>query len=73
VKRLAGLGKAVLLVEQRARAALQIADWTSVLVSGSLRLEGRPADLLQRQDFEELFLGAGTELGRSDESKMEET
>jgi ABC-type branched-subunit amino acid transport system ATPase component len=73
VKRLAGLGKAVLLVEQRARAALQIADWTSVLVSGSVRLEGRPADLLQRQDFEELFLGAGTELGTSDESNMEET
>ena len=73
VKRLAGLGKAVLLVEQRARAALQIADWTSVLVSGSVRLEGRPADLLQRQDFEELFLGAGTELGASDESNMEET
>src|SRR5476649_67787 len=44
VKRLAGVGKAVLIVEQRARAALQIADWTSVLVSGSTRLEGRPAE-----------------------------
>ncbi len=73
VKRLAGLGKAVLLVEQRARAALEIADWTSVLVSGSVRLEGRPADLVQRKDFEELFLGAGTELSESDESNMEET
>jgi ABC-type branched-subunit amino acid transport system ATPase component len=60
VHRLAGLGKAVLLVEQRARAALQIADWTSVLVSGTTRLEGRPDELLKRQDFEELFLGAGT-------------
>jgi len=60
VLRLAGAGKAVLLVEQRARAALQIADWTSVLVSGTTRLEGRPAELLERQDFEELFLGAGT-------------
>lgn len=60
VKRLAGVGKAVLLVEQRARAAMQIASWTSVLVSGSTRLEGRPEDLLRRQDFEELFLGAGT-------------
>jgi ABC-type branched-subunit amino acid transport system ATPase component len=60
VQRLAGVGKAVLLVEQRARAALQIADWTSVLVSGTTRLEGRPAELLERQDFEELFLGAGT-------------
>jgi ABC-type branched-subunit amino acid transport system ATPase component len=59
VKRLAGVGKAVLLVEQRARAALEIASWTSVLVSGTTRLEGRPQDLLQREDFEELFLGAG--------------
>jgi ABC-type branched-subunit amino acid transport system ATPase component len=62
VKRLAGVGKAVLLVEQRARAALQIADWTSVLVSGMTRLEGHPDELLKRQDFEELFLGAGTTL-----------
>ena len=60
VTRLAGLGKAVLLVEQRARAALQIASWTSVLVSGEVRLEGRPQDLLAREDFEELFLGAGS-------------
>jgi ABC-type branched-subunit amino acid transport system ATPase component len=60
VHSLAGAGKAVLLVEQRARAALQIADWTCVLVSGTTRLEGRPAELLERQDFEELFLGAGT-------------
>lgn len=56
---LARLGKAVLLVEQRARAALQIASWTSVLVSGSTRLEGRPSELLAREDFEQLFLGAG--------------
>jgi ABC-type branched-subunit amino acid transport system ATPase component len=59
VTRLAAAGKAVLLVEQRARAALQIASWTSVLVSGTTRLEGRPEDLLRRPDFEELFLGAG--------------
>jgi ABC-type branched-subunit amino acid transport system ATPase component len=59
VRRLADLGKAVLLVEQRARAALGIADWTLVLVSGTIRLEGRPGDLLERPDFEELFLGAG--------------
>lgn len=59
VKRLAGVGKAVLLVEQRACAALQIASWTTVLVAGTTRLEGRPEALLQREDFEELFLGAG--------------
>jgi len=73
VRRLAGLGKAVLLVEQRARAALKVADWTSVLVSGAVRLEGRPDELLQRQDFEELFLGAGTGPAGADDSNMEET
>ena len=67
VKRLAGVGKAVLLVEQRARAALKIADWTSVLVSGQTRLEGRPDELLKREDFEELFLGAGTSTPASPE------
>lgn len=67
VKRLASIGKAVLLVEQRARAALQIADWTSVLVSGQTRLEGRPDELLRREDFEELFLGAGTSTPASPE------
>ncbi|HEY8839593.1 MAG TPA: ABC transporter ATP-binding protein [Candidatus Dormibacteraeota bacterium] len=59
VRRLADAGKAVLLIEQRARAALEIADWTVVLVSGVARLEGRPKDLLERSDFEALFLGAG--------------
>ena len=73
VTRLARLGKAVLLVEQRARAALQIAAWTSVLVSGEVRLEGRPADLLERKDFEELFLGAGTSLAPQSEKDLEDT
>jgi ABC-type branched-subunit amino acid transport system ATPase component len=59
VRRLADLGKSVLLVEQRARAAMAVADWTSVMVSGGVRLEGSPADLAGREDFEELFLGAG--------------
>jgi len=67
VRGLADSGKAVLLVEQRARAALQVADWTCVLVSGATRLEGRPDELLERQDFEELFLGAGTELSGATE------
>jgi branched-chain amino acid transport system ATP-binding protein len=59
VRTLADAGKAVLLVEQRARAALEIANWTVVLVAGVTRLEGRPRDLLERSDFEALFLGAG--------------
>ena len=60
VAALARAGKAVLLVEQRARAAMQVAAWTSVLVSGTVRLEGPPEELMAREDFEELFLGAGT-------------
>src|SRR5438309_699774 len=59
VRRLAELGKAVLLVELRARAVLEVATWTTVLVSGATMLEGRPGELLERPDFEELFLGAG--------------
>jgi len=58
VRGLAGLGKAVLLVEQRAKAAMQIANWTMVMVSGTNRLEGSPDDLLGRSDFEAIFLGA---------------
>ncbi len=58
VRGLAELGKAVLLVEQRARAAMHIADWTMVMVSGANRLEGRSDELLGRAEFEALFLGA---------------
>ena len=69
VRRLANLGKAVLLVEQRARAAMEVATWTMVLVSGSTRLEGRPGELLGRQDFEGLFLGAATRHSQGSDSK----
>ena len=74
VRRLANLGKAVLLVEQRARAAMEVAAWTMVLVSGSTRLEGRPGELLGRQDFEGLFLGAATGHGPvSDSEEVKKT
>ena len=57
--RVADLGKAVLLVEQRARAALEVPNWTRLLVSGLTRLPVPLGELLERPDFEELFLGAG--------------
>ncbi|HEV2249016.1 MAG TPA: ABC transporter ATP-binding protein [Candidatus Limnocylindria bacterium] len=63
VRRLADMGKAVLMVEQRARAALDVAAWAMVLVAGATRLEGRPADLILRPDFAELFLGAAPTSG----------
>ena len=57
VRRLADAGKAVLLVEQRAAAALEIADWAYVMVSGACRLDGSASELLGRRDFGQVFLG----------------
>jgi branched-chain amino acid transport system ATP-binding protein len=47
-------GTTVLLVEQNARAALEIADWSYVMERGEVALSGRPDELLT----EELVLGA---------------
>jgi ABC-type branched-subunit amino acid transport system ATPase component len=57
VKRLADSGVAVLIVEQKARQAMEIADWTYVLVNGRTQIAGAPQALLARPDFAELMLG----------------
>lgn len=57
VKALASSGSAVLLVEQKAKEALEIADWAYVLVAGLVHLSEPAADLLAREDIGELFLG----------------
>jgi len=57
VRRLAAGGVAIVLVEQRATLALEIADWAYVLVAGSIRLSGPAADILAREDLGEIFLG----------------
>ena len=57
VRRLAASGASVLIVEQRARAALAISDLTYVLGGGELRMQGLPADLSANPDFIESFLG----------------
>jgi branched-chain amino acid transport system ATP-binding protein len=54
---LARAGVTILLVEQRAHQAMQIADWCYVLVAGRVEVNGAPAALLGRPDFGELFLG----------------
>jgi branched-chain amino acid transport system ATP-binding protein len=54
---LADLGKAVLLVEQRAHAALELSDWAYVLVGGRVALAARAADVLQHPEMGEVFLG----------------
>jgi len=57
VRQLALTGASVLIVEQRAKAVLEISDRTYVLGGGQLRMEGTPAELAASPDFIESFLG----------------
>ncbi|MCK8603455.1 ABC transporter ATP-binding protein [Desulfoferrobacter suflitae] len=50
-------GMTVLLVEQNARAALQIADRGYVLENGQIVLEGLSSDLLADQEVKRAYLG----------------
>ena len=59
VRRLADSGASVLIVEQRAKAVLEISDWTYVLGGGRLRMEGTPEVLAASPEFVESFLGGG--------------
>ena len=56
VRQLADSGVAVLLVEQRAMAALRVADLAVVMVSGRVSLSAPAAELAGRSDLGELFL-----------------
>jgi ABC-type branched-subunit amino acid transport system ATPase component len=55
---LARSGTAVLLVEQRARDAMEISDWCHVMVAGRVAVSSAPEPLLAEQDFGALYLGA---------------
>lgn len=50
-------GKAVLLIEQNARRALEIADYAYVLDLGKIRFEGPATDILSNQEVQKLYLG----------------
>lgn len=52
-------GVAVLLVEQNARAALQVADYAYVLETGEVALEGPSRELADDQKVVESYLGLG--------------
>lgn len=54
---LADRGKAVLLVEQRAHAALELSDSAYVLVQGQLAYSGSAAEVLAHPEMGEIFLG----------------
>jgi ABC-type branched-subunit amino acid transport system ATPase component len=57
VRQLAENGAAVLIVEQRAKAALEISDWTYVLGGGRLQMQGAPNELAASPEFVAAFLG----------------
>jgi ABC-type branched-subunit amino acid transport system ATPase component len=57
VRQLASTGASVLVVEQRAKAVLEISDRTYVLGGGQLRMHGTPAELGGSQEFVDSFLG----------------
>ncbi len=47
----------ILLVEQKAVAALGVSNWAYVLVSGTCRHSSPAAQLLKRPDFSDIFFG----------------
>lgn len=60
IRRISQAGTAIVLVEQNARKALEMADRGYVLESGRDRFEGRGSDLLNDPKVGELYLGATT-------------
>lgn len=60
IARLRSTGVAILLVEQNARAALQVADYGYVLETGEIILEGPASDLSSDRRVIESYLGLGT-------------
>jgi branched-chain amino acid transport system ATP-binding protein len=53
------MGVSVLLVEQNARAALQVADYGYVLETGEVSLEGPSTELANDPRVIEAYLGLG--------------
>lgn len=58
VRMLGDQGKSVLLVEQKAVAALGVADWAYMMVRGRVVMSASGADVLAKPDMREIFLGA---------------
>jgi ABC-type branched-subunit amino acid transport system ATPase component len=61
VRRLGKGGTALLIVEQKALAALTISDWAYVMAGGTMKVSCAAQELLARKDIGEVFLGRSTE------------
>ncbi|MEN6485770.1 MAG: ABC transporter ATP-binding protein [Syntrophobacteraceae bacterium] len=53
-------GRTILLIEQNARAALQIVDRGYVLETGKVVLQGEGAELLEHREVQRAYLGKGS-------------
>lgn len=53
------LGKTVLLVEQNAHLALELADRAYVMQNGATVADGRAADLKQQEMLSHFYIGLG--------------
>lgn len=58
IRALGDHGKSVLLVEQKAVAALGIADWAYMMVRGRVVMSASGKEVLANPDMREMFLGA---------------
>ena len=56
----AELGVTILLVEQNARLALQIANYGYIMEQGKVVLDGTPQALFANEDVKEFYLGGGS-------------
>jgi branched-chain amino acid transport system ATP-binding protein len=57
IKEIHSEGKTILLIEQNARAALQLADYGYVLETGEISLSGSGKELLTRDEVRKVYLG----------------
>lgn len=58
IKRINDQGTTVLLVEQNAGRALEVADYAYVLETGKMMLEGKSSDIVNDSRVKEAYLGA---------------
>jgi len=71
VQRLGRSGTAVLMVEQKALAALNVSDWAYVMAAGSMKVSSAAKELLAREDIGEVFLGRTSD--RVEDAKTSES
>ena len=61
LSKISEIGTTILLVEQNARLALEIATFGYIMESGRIVLEGTSEELRENKDVQELYLGLGAQ------------